>query len=406
MKGVFVRLEFARVGEFGVFDVGVVAGSRQRGARAGGIPDTRKALHQFLRIQQVHPVAGQRIGRSAGEDDIARTVVGGRTPGLALPLAQIGERNEVAHFRGRASAVGYPDLQTRNLHGRLNDRQGAHPLLVVVAEVMAQKEVAVGLVGIALNEEFLGGRTPLNVEVLALAALLRHDRGHGRISKLELPLQTEQALRARDEASARGQADVAHLQRLDDVVFGAFEIQLHFVLKRKRGLRIVIDLHVQTIAQLTGGVHLHFLVKVEREGLPVAFGHDRVFNVLKAQSKPNFRRALRPNFQLIRPKDVLDRRIGNGHVGHNARSFPAVGGRTLRPTRLPALRLLLAKNELLVFRRGIIDRTANGHRPDVLLLNVKTGHRIVGHHGPNIGRRTQARHGPRRTTVLHLCLRS
>ncbi len=406
VEGVFVGLKLACVGEFRVFHVGVVAGSRQGGARAGRISDAREALHQFLGIQQVYPVAGQWIGRGPWKNDIARTVIGGRTPGLALPLPQIRERNKVAHFRGRATAVGYPNLQARNLHGRLNDRQRAHPLLVVVAEVMAQKEVAVGLVGIALNQEFLGGRTPLNVEVLALAALLRHHRRYRRISKLELPLQTKQALRARDEASARGQADVAHLQRLDDIVFSAFEIQLHFVFKRKRRLRIVVDLHVQTIAQLTGSVHLHFLVKVKREGLPVAFGYDRIFNVLEAQTKPDFRRALRPNFQLIRPKDVLDRRIGNGHVRHNARSLPAVRGRTLGPARLPALGLLLAKNELLVFGRRIVNRAADGNRSDVLLLDIKTRNGIVGHHGPNIRRRTQPRHRPRRAAVLNLCLRS
>ena len=264
--------------------------------------------------------------------------------------------------------------------------------------------MAIRLVVVALDEEFLGRGTPLDVEVLALATLLSHHSRHGGISKLELALQSKKALRSCDQTSPCWEAHVAHFQGLDDVVFRALEIQFHFVFKRERGLCVVVDLHVQAIPEFSRGIDLHFLIKVKGQGLSVAFGDDGIFDMLEAKAKANFRRTLGPNFQLIRPENVLDRGIRDGHIGDNTRALALVSGATLRPPTLPSLGFLLAKNHLLVFRGRKILGASYGYRADVFLRHIKSRDRIIGDFGVDVRWGVQTGHGPRAGAVSHLSL--
>ena len=202
----------------------------------------------------------------------------------------------------------------------MNDGAGSDPLLVAVAKELRQKEVAVGLVGISLNQKLLRGGSALNIHALTLRALFGEDGCHGRLAKLKLGLEAKKTLNPGDQAPVGRKADVAHLKALEDVVLLTFKVELDFVFKRKGGLCIKVEVQVEPVAELSGGADLHLLVKVECEGPPVAFRNNRVLNVLVAKSKAKFRTSRRADLELVRTKNIPQDGIGDVHVRHNARA--------------------------------------------------------------------------------------
>ena len=70
-----------------------------------------------------------------------------------------------------------------------------------------------------------------------------------------------------NQAVGGGQADVAQFDLLDDVVFLAFELQLHGVLKGEGGFGVVVGLQFEAFADLPSDIHLNALIEIEIEDL-------------------------------------------------------------------------------------------------------------------------------------------
>ena len=172
------------------------------------------------------------------------------------------------------------------------------------AEELAQEVVPVRLILIALDVEFGRGSPTLYIDALALRTLLREHGGNHGIPKLELALQTKQALRSRYQTTVQRHVDVPHLQALDDIVFLPFEVQFKFVIKGERSFRIPVDAQLQPVPNFSRDIHLNALAKIEGEGLLITDRDPRILNVLVLPAKANFRHPLWTNFNNIATKNL------------------------------------------------------------------------------------------------------
>ena len=159
--------------------------------------------------------------------------------------------------------------------------------------------MAVGLIGVSLNQKLLRRGSALNIHALTLRALLSKHCGHRGLAKLHLGFEAKKALNAGDQASVGRQADVAHLEALENVILLTLKVELDFVLKRKGGLCIKIKVQVEPVAELSGGADLHLLVEIKRHGTAVAFWNYGVLDVLVPQAKPNFGTSCGLDFKLV-----------------------------------------------------------------------------------------------------------
>lgn len=217
-------------------------------------------------------IASSRIFSLDSLEQIVRLVAGHgwivvRQPvarGHDLALADVGEGHEVAALRIVALLVGYPDFDARYLYARRHVGQLRREVVVVVAEILGQKEVAVLviLVGAYLEVGCLG--TPFRAYALRFAVLLRHEAGHRQFAELKLGLDAEKRRRAAYERRSCRHADITGFDGLDDVVFFPLVGQLEvFRVEVEGGVGVVghVEFHAVADAGVDGG--LDFLVEVE-----------------------------------------------------------------------------------------------------------------------------------------------
>ena len=121
---------------------------------------------------------------------------------VGIGFAEVHKAHHVAHVGADLVAVGYPNFYPGNDYIGANHRQSGHGGIVLVAEVLGEEEVAVGVVLVYRDVEARGLRTALHCHRLGLAALLRHDGGYPQAPKLHFGFDTEQALAALDEGRA------------------------------------------------------------------------------------------------------------------------------------------------------------------------------------------------------------
>jgi len=162
----------------------------------GSITQTGKWRRSFEHIQYTVGETGIGIGRT---HQLLKQVVGiiarknnspialqGRIVGPAF--TQIHEAHHIAHVGIHLVSVRNPYFNAGNYNVRPNHRQTTHGLVVIVAEMLRQEEVAVGVVLIYRNVEPGSLRTALNCYLLGLSTLLRQYRGYPQPAKLHLGL--------------------------------------------------------------------------------------------------------------------------------------------------------------------------------------------------------------------------
>ena len=344
------------------------------------VPNPGHFSYQLLWIQAVGSVGRVGVQCLAGKEHQAGTPSGGVAEGAAFGFPQVHEGHNVSGFFGHGPTVGHPNLQPGNLHRTVDDRQGGQRIFVLIAEIMTQKEVPIGLVLIRFNFKLLRCCTPLNVDALALAALLGKQGGYRGFAKLELAFHPKQRLRTGDQAGGHGQTNVSQFQRLNNVVFLSAKIQLRFILKSKRRLRIVVHLQIQTIAHFARGVYLHALIKIQGPRALIAQRNHGVLYFLVPHPKPQFSGSLGPNLHGIAAEDVFECLVGHKHVRNQAGTLPtfAAGSTALGQSILPRLRLLQIEHAFAVLRRGEKLRNSQrdvAHEP---LYLVQSGGRVKG----------------------------
>ena len=96
----------------------------------------------------------------------------------------------------------------------------------MVAEILAEEEVAVFLIFEAAHLEVVGLGAALHGDVLRLAFLIGDNGADGGVAELQLALDTEQLLCAGDEGAVEREADVTGFQQLYDFVLLAFVFQV------------------------------------------------------------------------------------------------------------------------------------------------------------------------------------
>ncbi len=250
VQSVFVQAQEPRALKLLIILAGLHAQQLQGGRRRSEGSDPRVVGH--LGIQTVGTVGGL-VARPVGDQTCIHQIRAhpvGRYARRAGILAQIGEGHDVPVVRVVAPRVGDPHLHLGHLHPTAHRGQRAHGVLVVVAEIVAEKVVLVGLVLVRLDIE-VGGLCPArHRDILALALLLAED-GRGREpSELQLRLQAEEALAALDQLPGERQAHVARLDLLDDVVVVPGEIQFHLVLEIEGGLGVVAGVDLQLVTDV------------------------------------------------------------------------------------------------------------------------------------------------------------
>ncbi|MBK7701650.1 MAG: hypothetical protein IPI34_01540 [bacterium] len=199
------------------------------------------------RQRRRHGVGRPQPGAVGHRDDVADVAV----------LLAAGDRQEHLH------RVEVDDLVLPVAPGHVGARVGHE---VVGRQVEAEEAVVQVLVGI---DDVLGLGAAGGVEGApgALGLLLRGQRREVRGTELAGHLEAEQARRvgavAQQLAARQGQAHVAGLDRLDDLVLGALEGQADLGPLRTERLAVVVHLQLDLLADLAREVDLQLLLHVQ-----------------------------------------------------------------------------------------------------------------------------------------------
>ena len=110
---------------------------------------------------------------------------------LWIILAQVGQRHDITCLIIIATFVGYPHFNAVNRHTTRNIRQRLHSLLIIVAEIITQEEVAILV--IAINWYLKAGClcTTFTRNGLTFRVLLRNQCLHFQFTKLQIGLDTK-----------------------------------------------------------------------------------------------------------------------------------------------------------------------------------------------------------------------
>ena len=210
----------------------------------------------------VGPVGGD--GRAASRPLVVADVGG---------LCQVGEGHDVAVVGGGGRLVGDPHLDARDGDAAGYGRQRPHVFVVLLAEEVAEEEVAVLLVLRSRELEGVVRCASLGTHALRGRLLLTHHRLQFEFAELHVGPQTEEAAGSAHQGVVGGHGDVTRFQEFDDFILLAVVFQFQGLLVEVyRGIRVVVQLQVDFIAHATLHVQVDFLVEVKSEGLPAVRG--------------------------------------------------------------------------------------------------------------------------------------
>ena len=118
---------------------------------------------------------------------------------MAAALAQVRKGDDVTCLLVVGALVRDPYLDLRDLYAARDIGNGLHRLLVVVAEIMAQEEMAVLVVRVAADVEPRHLCAALAAHRLRFTVLLRYQGLDLQLAELQIRLDTEERLAAADK---------------------------------------------------------------------------------------------------------------------------------------------------------------------------------------------------------------
>ena len=332
--------------------------------RGGGVdeaPDARVGGN--LLIQGVRIVGGELAGRPVdrGSDQLRAHVFDA--------LTQVGEADDVPVLLEIEARVRHPDLHPGDLHLAVHGGQRAQGILVLVPEEVAQEVVLVRLVVVRLDVEGVGLRASAHLHVAPLALLLAEDRRGGEPAEAQFGLEAEEALAALDQCTVQGQAHVAGLDLLDDLVLVPGVVQLHLVLEVEGGLGVVVGVDLELLPDVAHQVQLDPLVEVEGGDPPLVHRDPRVVGARGVDPEDDLGRPLWTDVDRVPAEDPVEGLAPHLDLGDQ----PLHAGlgillHTLQPVGLHGpFQIVL---EVLVqghgHRRAVIEAAAHAAVQDVL----------------------------------------
>ena len=129
---------------------------------------------------------------------------------------------------------------------------------------MGEEEVAVLVVFVGLDVEFVGLRTALGVHCLGFTVLLRNQSCGGEFTELQLGLHTEQGSATMNQGRSGSHAHITGLDVLDDFVFLALVGQFQVLAVEIKGSsRIIGHVKAHLVAHRSRDIGLNLLLKVK-----------------------------------------------------------------------------------------------------------------------------------------------
>ena len=233
-----------------------------------------------------------------------------------VKFSQVGEGHEVAGIGGGTGLVGHPDFHAVDGDARSDGRELAHVFVVVVAEEVGEKEVAVLVVGIGRELVARQLCPTLAAHLRGGGFLLGHHGAQLEFAKLHVGAHAEEGGGTADEGRLRGHAHVARLDELDDFVFLAFVAELQVLrVEVESGLGIVGKVHVYLIPHFSVEAQVYFLVEIKAEDLAVALAEAGVVGDAGVRTDLEFGRALGLHAHAARAEDFVHRSEVKLHVG-------------------------------------------------------------------------------------------
>ena len=156
-------------------------------------------------------------------------------------LAEVGECYDVSRVAGRAGLVGHPHFHARYVDAGHHVWQRRHGLVVALAEVVREKEVAVLLIVGHVELKRCGLRPATRRDALRGRVFLRYDRLQFQLAELHVGAHSEQRAGPFYQRRVRGERHVACLDELYNLVFLAFVAQLDVLgVKVEGGVGVVV----------------------------------------------------------------------------------------------------------------------------------------------------------------------
>ena len=221
-------------------------------------------------------------------------------------FAEIHQTHDIAGVGGGARSVGDPDIQSQQLHLRVDDRQVLHRLIIGIPEILRQQEVAVFLVLIRLDLKGLRAGTALHGHRLALRPLVGDDGRQPELAELHLRLDAEQLLSSGDQGALGCKGCITDLDLSEDILAAARIIEFQLVLEIKGGQGIVTDRHLHFIADITHHVQVGRHVEVQPPILSCPFRKGWILNVLSLVSGRQVDLSLWFDIDLTVPKEPVE----------------------------------------------------------------------------------------------------
>ena len=233
-----------------------------------------------------------------------------------LRFAQVGQGNDVAGVGSGACLVGYPHLYALDGDATGYGGQGAHVLVVGVAEMVCQIEVAVLFVVRYLYLVGCGVGTSTARHALAGRLLLAEDGLQFQFAELHVGAQTEQAAHTWHKAHVGRHGNVASLHQFYYLVLLALVLQFQVLrIVVKGGIRVVVQVHVHLVAHLGIDGHVYLHVEVQTEGTSAAGGKCGVVRGLHVGAYFQFCRTLGLDVHAAGAEYLFSRAQGEAHVG-------------------------------------------------------------------------------------------
>ena len=239
-------------------------------------------------------------------------------PGTAyvLRFAQVGKGYYVAGVGSGACLVGHPHLYSLYGNTAGYGGQGAHVLVVGVAEMVCQIEVAVLLIVRNPNLVGSGIGTSAARDTLAGRLLLTEDGLQFQFAELHVGAQTEQTAHARHKPHVGRHGDVAGFHQFDYLILLAvvFQFQVLLVVV-EGGVRVVVQAHVHLVAHLGIYGHVYLHVEVQTEGAASAGSKGGVVRRLHVAAYLQFCRTLCLDLHTTGTEYLFCRTQREAHVG-------------------------------------------------------------------------------------------
>ena len=287
-------------------------------------------------------------------------------------LTQIHQRHNVTRLVIVSTFIGHPHFYTIDCHATSYIRQCLHRILILVAEIVTQEEVTILV--ITINRHLKTGRLRATLARyrLALAILLRQQRLHAQLAKLQIRLYTKQRRTSLYQTAIQVHRHITRLYRLNNIILFSLEIQFQVLLiKTKRRLRIIVHIEVQLIAHLAIHTQLNLLIKIEYVIIARTLCQRRIIHILMLKTKQQFRRTLQLQLYATRTKHLIRRTDIKLHIGNIKLALVVVFHLTNLP--LPIL------PQLLTFRvRAILFRSHHIRGSNLHIANASTHHIAVG----------------------------